>query len=168
MVGNTNFRCAIFAAAALVADAGCTPEAHRYIRFPNLFRPGTAAQQRAAAVEHDPFPENNIGPEIVGGRPLGYQAGVPEADRMTMNAVPPPGVRPTVVPGAPIRPLVGPTYAPAPTYPMVPQMAPPVAAPAPVTAAPAFAAPPPVVTTPYPATPATPSAPFLQQQRSPY
>jgi hypothetical protein len=144
----------VLAPAAAIAIAGCTPELHRYIRFPNLFHPGTAAQQRAEAIEHDPYPQNDIGPAIVGGRPLGYQAGVDEVDRMTMNAVPPPGVPPTVVPGAPVRPLVGATYAPAPTLP-------------PATAAPSFAAPPPVITTPYPpATSMRPAPPV--QQRSPY
>jgi hypothetical protein len=141
---------------ATFVATGCTPEIHRYIRFPNLFHPGPAAHQRASAVEHDPFPENNIAPEIVGGRPLSYQMGVPEAERMTMNAAPPPGIPPTVVPGAPVRPLVGPTYSQPPTYP------------APTTA-PAFAPPPPppIITTPYPPAASMNASPAVQQ-RSPY
>lgn len=35
--------------------------------------PGTINYQRSAAVIHDPFPDNAIGPPVVGGRPLGYQ-----------------------------------------------------------------------------------------------
>lgn len=35
--------------------------------------PGTIAYQRSRAVIHDPFPDNAIGPPVVGGRPLGYQ-----------------------------------------------------------------------------------------------
>ncbi len=34
--------------------------------------PGTINQQRNNAALHDPFPDNTAGPEIVGGRPLGY------------------------------------------------------------------------------------------------
>ncbi len=152
---HTQLRLTLIISLGAFATAGCTPEIHRYVRFPDLFHPGTAASQRAEAIEHDPFPQNDIGPEIVGGRPLGDQAGVLEVDRMTMNATPPPGVAPTVVPGAPLRPLVGPIYSPTPTFP----------APA---AAPPFATPPPVITTPYPPAMPTQSAPFVQQQRSPY
>ena len=142
--------------------AGCSSEIHRYVRFPNLFHPGTAAQQRAEALEHDPFPQNDIGPPVVGGRPLGYQAGVEEVDRMTMNAVPPPGVPPTIVPGAPVSPLVGPQYAPTPAFPAP-------------TAAPPFTAPAPVITTPFPPSTTLPYSPPTSmrtapgvRQRSPY
>jgi hypothetical protein len=146
-------------ACGTVVTAGCSPEVHRYIRFPDLFHPGPAAHQRAEAVEHDPFPENDIGPEVVGGRPLGYQNGVLEAERMTMNAAPPPGVAPTIVPGQRIR--VAPTFTPAPA-PALPAPAPPFAVPPPVTPAP------PVITTPYPPAASAQSLPFIQQQRSPY
>lgn len=137
--------------AALIATSagGCYSP---FVQYPDLAHPGTAVRQRAAAVEHDPFPLNDIGPEIVGGRPLGFQAGVLEAERQTMNATPPPGVAPTIVPGAPVRPLVGPAFTPAPVLPAVP-------------AGPPVTGPPPVITTPYPPAQA-PS--FIQQQRSPY
>jgi hypothetical protein len=155
---------AVIIAASAIAAPGCTPEAHRYIRFPNLFHPGTAAHQRAAAVEHDPFPENDVAPPIVGGRPLGYQAGVVEAERMTMNAAPPPGVAPTIVPGQPVQVPVGAMFnpTPVPVYPAAPAMPPAFTTPPPGTM------PPPVVTTPYPPATSMQPAPFTQRQRSPY
>jgi hypothetical protein len=42
---------------------------------------GTVAQQNARAAVHDPFPLNDIGPEVVGGRPRGYMNPLPEAKR---------------------------------------------------------------------------------------
>jgi hypothetical protein len=33
---------------------------------------GTTERQNARAVIHDPYPLNDIGPEVVGGRPRGY------------------------------------------------------------------------------------------------
>jgi hypothetical protein len=36
---------------------------------PNLGPPGTIGEQRARAIVHDPFPDNDLGPEIVSGRP---------------------------------------------------------------------------------------------------
>ena len=38
----------------------------------NWRHPGTAPYQRQKAVRFDPYPENDIGPPVVGGRPLGY------------------------------------------------------------------------------------------------
>ncbi len=35
----------------------------------NLGPPGTIGMQRERAVIHDPFPSNDLGPPIVGGRP---------------------------------------------------------------------------------------------------
>jgi hypothetical protein len=143
------------AIAGACISTGCTSEIHRYIRFPDFMHPGPAPYQRAAAIEHDPFPQNDVGPEIVGGRPLGFQAGVTEVERMTMNAVPPPGVAPTVLPGAPVGPPVGATNAPLP-----------VLSPAPPAAQ--VSTPPPVITTPYPPAGAAQSPPFTPQRRSPY
>ena len=38
-----------------------------------LFRPpGTIGYHRSQAVLHDPFPSNDLGPPIMGGRPLGF------------------------------------------------------------------------------------------------
>lgn len=45
--------------------SACSPT----IVKPQLCNPGWAQQQRARAVEFDPYPQNDVGPEIVGGRP---------------------------------------------------------------------------------------------------
>ena len=39
---------------------------------PNFGPPGTIGLQRSRAVLHDPFPSNDLGPPVVGGRPLGF------------------------------------------------------------------------------------------------
>jgi len=123
----------------LLVCGGCTPEAHRYIRFPRLFSPGPASYQRAEAVRHDPYPLNDVGPEIVGGRPLAYQQPVNEVERARMAAPRP----------VPSGPLVAPSW---PTQP------PPAVAPPPVVTNPPVVTPPPTVTAPYmPAPPVTPN-----------
>ena len=40
---------------------------------PTLLHPGPAGFQRNNAVQFDPFPPNDMAPEIVGGRPIDYQ-----------------------------------------------------------------------------------------------
>jgi len=45
------------------------------------FGQGSVDRQSARAVYHDPYPLNNIGPEVVGGRPREYQQPLPEATR---------------------------------------------------------------------------------------
>jgi len=47
---------------------------------PRIGPPGTINQQRIDAVLHDPFPDNRAGPEIMGGRPLGYQRPLSESE----------------------------------------------------------------------------------------
>ena len=54
-----------FLAALLILTSGC------YLR-PNFGPPGTIGMQRSRAVLHDPFPSNELGPPILGGRPLGF------------------------------------------------------------------------------------------------
>ncbi|OHB81850.1 MAG: hypothetical protein A2W31_07055 [Planctomycetes bacterium RBG_16_64_10] len=34
--------------------------------------PGSASYQQRQAVRFDPYPENDLGPPVVGGRPLGF------------------------------------------------------------------------------------------------
>ncbi len=41
--------------------------------MPRLLHPGTAAHQRYEAEQFDPFPQNDMGPAIDGGRPIDYQ-----------------------------------------------------------------------------------------------
>jgi energy-converting hydrogenase Eha subunit F len=71
---------------------------------PDWFHPGPAPVQQARAERFDPYPENDIGPPIVGSRPREYQNPVPEVDRgRWMSAPPPQGSAPP--PGSP-----GPAY----------------------------------------------------------
>ena len=55
--------------ALLLQLASCSPTIHR----PRLLHPGPAGYQRAIAEDFDPYPQNDVGPDIVGGRPLDYQ-----------------------------------------------------------------------------------------------
>ena len=48
---------------------------------PNWFSPGTAAQQQGQAQQFDPYPENELGPQIVGSRPREFQKPPPETTR---------------------------------------------------------------------------------------
>jgi hypothetical protein len=43
--------------------------------------PGTIDQQRSRAAIHDPFPDNDIGPEVEGGRPREFQKPLAEPVR---------------------------------------------------------------------------------------
>jgi len=88
----------------IITATGCTPEAGRFIRFPSLFHPGPAGYQRAEAVVHDPYPLNDVGPEIEGGRPLEYLQPVPEVVRAQMAAPRPIGVQPPPFPVLPAGP----------------------------------------------------------------
>ena len=46
---------------------------------PRLFQPsGTIGYQRSQAVLHDPFPNNDLGPPIMGGRPREFDRPLPE------------------------------------------------------------------------------------------
>jgi hypothetical protein len=58
----------------LLTFVGCA--ANRPFR---LFTPGTVEQKRQRATVHDPYPDQNLGPEVVGGRPRDFQEPLPEA-----------------------------------------------------------------------------------------
>lgn len=45
------------------------------------FGQGSENRQKARAVYFDPYPLNDIGPEVVGGRPRGFESPLPEANR---------------------------------------------------------------------------------------
>ena len=49
--------------------------------WPNVGRPGTREMQRRRAVVHDPYPDNDAAPEIVGGRPRHYDRPLAEPVR---------------------------------------------------------------------------------------
>ncbi len=56
--------------------AGC-----QNLARPNIGYPGAASYQQARAEVFDPYPENEPGPAIEGGRPLDYEKPIPEVDR---------------------------------------------------------------------------------------
>lgn len=59
----------------LLAAGGCSS-------LPNqVANPGMIETQRLRAVRFDPYPDNKIAPEIVGGRPLDFQVDRAEANR---------------------------------------------------------------------------------------
>lgn len=73
---------------------GCGPN----VRKPNLFHPGNLARQQYDAIYFDPYPMDDAGPEIVGGRPREYQRPVPEVVRGRLfnppsQLAPPPATR---------------------------------------------------------------------------
>lgn len=107
----------------LLPLAACSPTIHR----PRLLHPGPAGYQRAIAEDFDPYPQNDVGPEIVGGRPPDYQ--IPPDEVVRARQQQPTGPWRTTAPIA--APVTVPVTAPAP----VPYSAPtpvPYSAPAPV------------------------------------
>jgi hypothetical protein len=111
----------LLTAALVFSVSGCTAEIHRYVRFPDIMHPGWANQQRIAAIEHDPYPLNDIGPDVVGGRPREYQQPVNEVERAQMHAPRPLPFQPVPVPSWPAtpQPIVPPPVVTTP-YPAVP------------------------------------------------
>jgi len=63
----------LLAAMGAVLVAGCA-SGHGFGR-------GTVQQQQLRATVHDPYPDRNLGPEVVGGRPREYQQPLPEPVR---------------------------------------------------------------------------------------
>ncbi len=53
----------------LLPLTACSSRVHK----PTLLHPGPANFQRNNATQFDPFPQNDMGPEIVGGRPREFQ-----------------------------------------------------------------------------------------------
>ncbi|MCR4412087.1 MAG: membrane or secreted protein [Thermoguttaceae bacterium] len=51
------------------------------LRGPNWLHPGPAAYQQKQAERFDPYPDPDIGPEVVGSRPREYQKPRPEPER---------------------------------------------------------------------------------------
>ena len=58
----------IFSCAALLSLAGCANRAGWGLGSGQ----GTVDRQKARAVVHDPYPLNDIGPPVMGGRPREY------------------------------------------------------------------------------------------------
>ena len=70
----------------LLLQGGC------YLRPEFREAPGTLLYQRSRAVVHDPFPDNTIGPPVVGGRASGFEVPLSEPARLqSTTPVPRPG-----------------------------------------------------------------------------
>ncbi len=159
MPSVANHRAPILIALAAICLSGCAPEMAQLRQ--NFSHPGTAAYQRSRAIKHDPYVLNDVGPEVVGGRPREYMIPVNEVERARQDTIPPLSLRPAApapapvfigpAPGAPSPYTVQPAPGPPTTYSVQP-------APGLSTLPPT---PPPIVTTPMP-----PS--FAPQQRPPY
>ena len=60
-------------ATALVGQVGCAK-----VALPDWGNPGTADMQRRRAEQYDPYAEPDVGPNIAGGRPRGFQTPLAE------------------------------------------------------------------------------------------
>ena len=106
--------------ALLLQLASCSPTIHR----PRLLHPGPAGYQRAIAEDFDPYPQNDVGPKIVGGRPLDYQIPPDEVARARQQQP----VGPWRAPAPLGAPVTAPVISPAPV-PYSPPVAVPVTPP---------------------------------------
>jgi hypothetical protein len=73
-------RCRLPLVALLLLVSGCAGS-----RW-NFFQPGTVQQQRLRATVHDPYSDQDAGPEVVGGRPREYMQPLPEPVRNRIYA----------------------------------------------------------------------------------
>jgi hypothetical protein len=62
------------------------------LQRPSWLRPGPAPYQQRMAERFDPYPDNQMGPPVQGGRPRDYEISSPEPARARW---PVPGVRPS-------------------------------------------------------------------------
>jgi len=62
--------------AIAAALTGCATGGH-----PDFWHPGNIQTQRLRAVVHDPYPDQDQGPVVMGGRPRDYAEPLPEAVR---------------------------------------------------------------------------------------
>lgn len=93
-----------FQFAVLLVAVSTLPACGPSIVRPQLAHPGPAPFQRARAVQFDPYPPNDVAPEIVGGRPAGYVRPPNEVERSRQHQPFGPWSNPTpaVVTPAPI------------------------------------------------------------------
>ncbi len=66
---------------AVTSLVGCQSDGSRA-----RFGQGTINYQKARAADFDPYPLNDIGPAVVGGRPPGFFNPLPEARRNELRA----------------------------------------------------------------------------------
>ncbi len=68
---------------ATCVSMGC--KGTRYAESKKTWRhPGTIQQQRIRATVHDPYPDQDAGPDVIGGRPRDYQQPLAEPVRNRM------------------------------------------------------------------------------------
>lgn len=67
--------------ALAVATCGCQSS-----HYAERFGFGTMDRQKARAADFDPYPLNDIGPEVLGGRPRGFFDPTPEPRRNELQA----------------------------------------------------------------------------------
>ena len=77
----------VIAATSLLGCKGSSAGSHRW--GGSQFGQGSIDRQKSRAVTFDPYPLNDIGPPIVGGRPREYANPLPEAARNELTARPP-------------------------------------------------------------------------------
>ena len=77
MANHRNIVCISFVFLMGLLVAGCSSA----VRKPRLRHPGPAAYQQYHATQFDPYPQNDVGPEILGGRPRTYMLPPPEVVR---------------------------------------------------------------------------------------
>jgi hypothetical protein len=102
---------------ALAGLSGCAGTA-----MPRLRHPGSAEYQQGRAERFDPYPLPDVGPTIVGGRPLQFDHPAPENERAQnetsfmerYHQPPPPGLYKSQRPSAARQAI---TYVPAPVAP---------------------------------------------------
>ena len=67
-------------AALMFGTVGCGG-----LQWPRLRRPGPAYFPQQQATLYDPYPEDDLGPPVVGGRPRGYLNPYPQTERLRWN-----------------------------------------------------------------------------------
>lgn len=133
--------------AFLLASIHCAGCYSPYIRTPNLAHPGTAAEQRADAERFDPYPDPELGPPVLGGRPPGFTRPLTETEWARRYVAPPGGMQPPAVITLPAAPAVSDPF---------------------VTGAPPAAVAPPAIQPTYPPVLPSPTTPSQIQPRAPY
>jgi len=160
-----------FAAVLAATAAGCSPQGLSTIQLPNFAHPGPEAVQRGQYNRHDPYVLNDVGPEVVGGRPLAYQQSLTEEERALLKSPAVATMTPIPAPGAAVvaPPVLSSPIAVAPPQPgmALPAAAPPIVTSTTPVVAPSYSIPPvPPAVTSYPSV-AQPAG-FPAQQRAPY
>src|SRR5215213_5018785 len=96
----------IFIVALLATSLlGCAPELAGLRQ--SIAHPCPAAYQRAQAIQHDPYVLNDVGPEVVGGRPREYQIPANEVERARLAATRPVGLTQMPAPAVVVGPAPG-------------------------------------------------------------